>query len=242
MRSYRELAAILAGLWLAACGAPHQASSSEEVIPEIGPRAFAALRCPGVESGSACLLVRAGGKTLVFGAPEGAMSALEAIGEPVPDGVFIATLTPPTLEGVARLRNRSWALGRTVPLSLIGPAGIEVFASSIDEAYARSDAVVYLKARPTGNFDAALLAPTAVPPSGQVRVFDSGDLTVDAMAAVSGELTFLVRYDGRALQVAPCDGAVTPLPGVPLDSELGCDALSNPAEWPHTAQILFILH
>ena len=232
----------LALLGLAACGASHESSPVvSEAAPEIAPSAFAVMRCPGLGAGAPCLAVMAGGKTLVFGAPEGVTGALEWLDRPVPDAVFVATLNPDGLEGLSRLRNRSWVLGRTLPLSLVGPDGIDTFAANLDEAHARSDAVVYLNKRPAGNFDAALLAPTAVPPAGRARVFDTGDLTVDALAATSGQLTYLVRYDGRALQISPCDGPVTPMQGVPLDISLDCDALSNPELWPFQKRLHLIV-
>jgi hypothetical protein len=236
----RALAA-LALAAMAACGASNAPSAEPEETPAIAPSAFAVMRCPGLNAGMPCLVVMAGGKTLVFGAPEGVTGALEQLERPIPDAVFVATLNPDGLEGLARLRNRSWVLGRTLPLSLVGPDGIDTFAAHLDEAHARSDAVVYLNKRPAGNFDAALLAPTAVPPAGQARVFDTGDLTVDALAALSGQLTYLVRYDGRALQISPCNGPVTPMQGVPLDISLDCDALSDPAGWPFPARTHLIV-
>ena len=72
-------------------------------------------------------------------------------------------------------------------------------------------------------------------------MFDTGDLTVDALAAVSGQLTYLVRYDGRALQISPCNGPVTPMQGVPLDILLECGALSDPAAWPFPARLHLIV-
>lgn len=219
-------------LVLAGCsqGAPPLQGAPAPV--EVSPSAFAIQRCPELELGAPCLVVMAGGKTLLFGAPEGAMSALEMLERPVPDAVFVSSLDPSGLEGLSRLRNRSWALGRIEPLVLAGPDGTDILAGRLDEAYARSDAVVYLSARPKGGFDSALFLPLAVPPAGVMRVFDTGDLTVDGLAAPSGPVTWLVRYDGRALQIAPCDGPVTSSEGVPLDAALACDALSDTAAWP----------
>ena len=155
---------------MTACGASDVPAAEPEEVPAVAPSAFAMMRCPGLGAGMPCLVVMAGGKTLVFGAPEGVTGALERLDRPVPDAVFVATLNPDGLEGLARLRNRSWVLGRTLPLSLVGPDGIDTFAAHLDEAHARSDAGVYLNKRPAGNFDAALLAPTAVPPAGRARV------------------------------------------------------------------------
>ncbi|MCI4644309.1 MAG: hypothetical protein MRY64_05950 [Hyphomonadaceae bacterium] len=233
----RQMLIAVATLMGAGCSGPLQSAPAPDAVKAVSPSAFAVLRCPDVMAGAPCLIVMAGGKTLVFGAPEGVMSALEQIDAPVPDGVFLATLHPNAVEGLSRLRNRSWALGRRELLLLAGPEGTDILAGHLDAAYARSDAVLYLEARPTGRFDIAPFAPQALPAGESLRLFDTGDLSVDGLAAPSGEITFLVRYNGRALQLAPCGGPVTQMQGVPLDMRLDCEVVSNPGSWPFETSV-----
>jgi len=239
--------ALIAYVWalmlLCACGAASP-TGSETAAPALNTRVepddFAVRRCPNVKLGVPCLIVQAGGKVLLIGAPEGAMSALEEIGAAIPDGVFIQTLDPASLNGLPALRNDSWTAGRTRKLPVSGPEGIDALAAGLDAAYARSDAIVYLRDRPTGAFESALIDPQAVAPGQSARVFDTGDLRVDAVAAPSSELTLFVRYRGSVLQVPPCDAPASDFPGLVIASVMDCAAQRDPAAWPEPGGITFL--
>ena len=234
---------VLALMLVCACGAASP-TGSEKVAPALNMRVepddFVVRRCPDVKLGVPCLIVQAGGKVLLIGAPEGAMSALEQVGAAVPDGVFIQTLDPASLNGLPALRNDSWIAGRTRKLPVSGPEGINALAAGLDAAYARSDAIVYLRDRPPGAFESALIDPQAVTPGQSAQVFDTGDLRVDAVAAQSSELTLFVRYRGSVLKIAPCDAPASDFPGLVIAAVVDCAAQREPAAWPEPGGITFL--
>ncbi|MEO0785674.1 MAG: hypothetical protein AAFY10_08230 [Pseudomonadota bacterium] len=241
MKRLFGIAALLAAL--VACSDPAPSGDAEpqlESDPVVLPEQFAVRRCTHVDAGRGCLIVQAGGKVLVFGAPEGAADSLDGIDAPVPDAVFVATLSPDELEGLARIRNQSWLAGRTTLLPVIGPEGIAVFTAGIDDAFARSDAKVYLEHRPPGTFDTALMAARKIPPASRGGAFDTGDLRVDALASPGSGITFVVRYDGAALQISTCgEDAVAPQ-GIVVTLSLSCEAQRDPAAWPGAGNVVFV--
>lgn len=229
---------------LAGCGAdaPVAVATDSHLAAsvEIQPNQFAVRRCERVEPGSRCLIVQAGGKALLFGAPEGAMASLEAIGLSTPDTVFVSSLDPRLLEGLARVRSESWRAGRSTPLRLVGPDGMNAFASGLDQAFARSDAVLYVLERPSGAFDSALITPIEIAPGEGVIAFDTGDLRVDALASSSSSVTYVVRYAGIALQISPCLDSPLAIEGLIVNQEIGCAAQSELAHWPSTHRVILL--
>lgn len=241
----RVVLAILLVMGVAAgCGGQGEVqagpSSQGAAAMQVGPQDFAVSRCGAVEEGARCLIVQAGGKKLLFGAPEGAMESLLDISAFEPDAVFVTSLDPAALEGVARLRNESWRRGRTSPLILVGPDGLATFAQGLDQAFARPDAFVYVEQRPRGDFDAVLLAPLEVPAGSQAKVFDTGDLRVDGLASPASAVTYIVRYGGRALQVSPCSGAARSLDGVLVTRQISCEAQGNSFAWPAASEVIWL--
>ncbi|MEM1150670.1 MAG: hypothetical protein AAGI03_08945 [Pseudomonadota bacterium] len=235
---------LLAVLLSFGCGGPGEGSDLAQAdtaeVRQVGPEDFAVRRCSAVTDGVGCLIVQAGGKTLLFGAPEGAMESLQAARVDQPDGLFASSLDPTNLEGVARLRNQSWRLGRTVPLLLAGPDGVASFAAGLDQAFARPDAFVYIEERPRGDFDAVLIAPLEVPAGAEVKVFDTGDLRVDGVATPSSAVTYVVRYGGRSLEIEPCLGTARRLEGVPVSLALSCEAQSGRSGWPGASGVIWL--
>ncbi|MEM7766930.1 MAG: hypothetical protein AAF253_05515 [Pseudomonadota bacterium] len=168
------------------------------------PADFVALPCVGTPAGTACAIVRAGGKTLLFGAPEGVHQALVIAGGEGPDGVFLFTLEGAGLEGLVRLRNQTWIDGRDHKLPVAGPDGTSLFLAYLDKGLERSDAVAYLRHRPAGRFDAALFAPIDVAQTPSLRVFDSGDLAVEAHPGADGMVHYFALYGGHTLLLSGC--------------------------------------
>lgn len=229
--------ALAAVVSMVACGAPvaeqpGAASGPAEERP-VSPSDFAVQSCGPEGARAPCALVRAGGKTLVFGAPEGITGVIARHGAGLVDGVFLTSLRSGEMEGLIRLRSETWAGGRRTRLALTGPAGTAEMAARLDSALEYADAVAYLERRPAGDYDAALIQPREVSSPAPVRVFDTGDLIVSAQAARGGEVLYTIGYGARLLQIAPCALAGEPAPET-IDLRLSCtgpgEGLAFPGE------------
>ena len=196
----------------------------------VRPVDFALRGCPGAIEGPPCAIVRAGGKILVFGAPEGIAGSLEELGIASPDGVFLFSLHGSGVEGLMRLRNTTWQAGRDSRLGLVGPDGTEDLAKALESALSRSDAIIWTKTPPPGGFDIAPLVARDVPPGQGARVFDTGDLTVSAVPAGASQIAFNVGYDGRVLHLSPCDPSRSR--AAAADRHVGCYGESADLAWP----------
>ncbi len=156
---------------------------------------------------ASCLLVMAGGKRLVFGAPVG--QDWRGIGHV--DGVFLFDGHPISMGGLAGIRNRSWWAGRKTGLLVIGGELLLDEIKTLDEAQSRGDALAALEAETPVDFLDANLRPKPVPAMAEhFRVFDTGDLRVFANSKITGQgnqvLTFEVVYAGQSTFVQPCGG------------------------------------
>lgn len=239
------LPAVFALCALSACGDPTSVPAEEAVLTatedRVAPTEFAVRRCSGEVSGAPCILVQAGGKTLLFGAPEGAFQSLADARLNRLDAVFLSSLDAGELEGLGRVRNATWRGGRLSPLPVFGPEGTSALASGLDAAFARSDALAYLQERPLGDFDAAVLAPDEVLPGQARRVFDTGDLQVDGAAEASAPVTYTVYYAGAVLRVEACGGPPA-LPSEPIAAlTLTCTQRSDPAAWPGPKAVIRLI-
>ena len=79
--------------------------------PSIAPADFAIVPC-SEDAETPCLLVLAGGKRLLFGAPAGVSGSLPATDLAHLDGVFLFSLLPQDVEGLDEVRNAGWRAGR----------------------------------------------------------------------------------------------------------------------------------
>jgi len=195
---------------LAACGgAPEPAAPTPEAArPDIQPTQFALLPCPmrGDEQ-LQCLLLAAGGKRYLLGAPEGALEVMGAENIAYLDGVLLFSLAPEQIEGLDRVRNETWKAGRMEPLYVAGPEGLTEFAEALDAAYQFPDAIAFERSRPEGGFDASLLSPKELGRAADgTAVVDTGDLIVRAFEAPGGQYVFHMSYGGRMATAALCGG------------------------------------
>ena len=212
----RVLLALCMGLVLSACDgagpqAPGRTAEKEAAVdinPPVRPADFAVKPC-GRNETAPCLLVLAGGKRLLFGAPAG-------VGNEIPrddlarlDGLFLFSLRPEEVEGLDEVRNLSWQAGRLQTLDVTGPTGTSGLIDGLNRAYEVSDALIFVEdGAPAGGFDAALLD-AGLEVTRQVQVFDTGDLNVEAVAGHNDRVSYRIVYrdindDWHALFLQPC--------------------------------------
>jgi len=221
---------------LASCGAPQEDVMLEDPTQiEVMPQDFAVGPCLAAMGDVPCLIVQAGGKAVLIGAPEGAMSSLFERRVDTPDIVFLPDLLPGSLDGLLRLRNATWANGRQAPLPVIGPAGTAEIIAYLNAALVIPDAELFAVEPPLGGFEAALIAGAEAPP---MSVFDTGDLRVDAKPTPSGIMEFDVRYGGLHLRLGTCDASSADQPEADLVLLMRCDGGTRSYVWPFEETVL----
>ena len=243
MRWARHFAAICVCGLFAACSDPQadgdDTNGAGVHLETIRPGDFALRGCGGIDDGPPCAIVHAGGKVLVFGAPEGVASALGTVGAPVPDAVFLFSHRGEDIEGLMRLRNRTWHAGRKTPLGLVGPEGTVELARALESVLSRSDAIRWTEAPPAGGFDIAPLLARELPPGRSAKVFDSGDLQVSAASAGASDLSYAIAYGGRTLRLSPCRAGVRAPDGA-ADRHVGCPEAGGDLSWPLPAAAIVL--
>ena len=217
-------------LLLTACG--NGTPSANKADYSVRPDQFALLPCDP-QSAIACTLVIAGGKRILFGAPAGVASALRTDDLRQLDAVAVFSLKALDLQGLDEVRNASWHAGRSAPLPVIGPTGIEEVVTALNKAFEQADALYVVEhGIPVGGYDAAILiARTA---TGTARVFDTGDLTV-----VGSNHGYRVDYrtDSESLAAwlkvcgAPDDLALIE-PSVTRTMTVACEGEIADHQWP----------
>ena len=207
----------------------------------IAPTDFAFLPCPRLGNRGACVVIAAGGKRVLVGAPAGvggagglAEAAFGASG--VPDAILLFSLDAAQIEGIDELRSRIWETGRS-QLPLVGGTGVQEVSAGLNQTYIIPDAVAYVRGRRQRGFEKM---PLAVRMAGHGDLaFDTGDLTISALAAGAGQLAYLVEYGGQSVILAACGPRAVDVSRWPdPDHYLGCadlgadHALRPKANWP----------
>ena len=216
-----------AALALSACSERGGDAGVQRV--DVRPDQFALLPCRDTGP-HACALAIAGGKRLLIGAPAGAAKSMRAEDLRLLDAVMVFSLAANDLEGLDEVRNASWHAGRSEPLRVIGPTGLEDVVTALNKAYEQADALFVVRnGIPPGGYDAAII--TAVTArSGQI-VFDTGDLTVTRIA--SG---YEVDYAGTgAVRLQACRGndrTSSADEAAPVALRIGCEVGENGLVWP----------
>ncbi len=84
-----------------------------------------------------CTALFVGGKFLLFDAGDRAQPTMEAIGLPVADlhAIFITHFHSDHIADLGEAISRSWIVGRTTPITVYGPEGIEPIVDSFVEIY-----------------------------------------------------------------------------------------------------------
>lgn len=223
---------------LSACGVAEQDLSTEDVM--VRPDEFALRPCAPIHQGP-CALVIAGGKRILFGAPAGVSQSQTSADLSQLDAMIVFSLTARDLEGVDEVRNISWHAGRTEPLLVIGPPGIEDVVTALNKAFEQSDALYVVEhGIPPGGYDAAILTGRAA--QTEALVFDTGDLRVTR--AKSG-YRIAYRADGQdsAVVLQDCgaeDEVRVPDPTVDRHINVACAGDAGDYTWP-LQQTVFIV-
>jgi len=243
--------ALAIALMLAACDAPTpgnnenaatRLSAEVETDPPVQPADFAMRPCSQNEA-TPCVLVLAGGKRLLFGAPAGVGNVIGREELARLDGLFLFSLRPEEVEGLDEVRNLSWQAGRPENLGVIGPEGTSGLIDGLNRAYEVSDALIFVEdGAPAGGFDAAMLQ-TDAEVTRQIAVFDTGDLKVEAMAGPNDRVSYRVVYRDldevwHSLRLQPCGAPDIPALDVETTPEnsaqIACTDGSFGTDWPFT--------
>ena len=234
-------AAILIALVLPACSEdvtqPARLADVRPASIDVAPGDFAVLPCSG-GTGAPCALVVAGGKSLLFGAPAGISSEIEADRLAGLDSAFLFSMLPPDVEGLDEVRNRGWRAGRPEALIVAGPEGTASLLEALNLAFEQPDALSFVEeGAPRGGFDAALLQPGVEVLTGALA-FDSGDLKVSGRANSDSYISYRVEYrdlggDWHELILQPCKAPDAPratVEDVPVSTNaFACD---DAGRWP----------
>ncbi len=158
---------------------------------------------------SGCAIVLAGGKALLFGAPEGAGAALVAAGVRLDafDAVLLPSLSVEAISGLMDVRQRTWLAGRRTPLVVVGPRGTTRTTAAINRAAETADAAAVAEGQMAGRFDAAELDGRNLT-SDLSLVLDTGDLQVYArlgrLAGPYESVSYRIDYGGRSAVLGDC--------------------------------------
>lgn len=185
----------------AACSAEQNAG---DMAGQVEPADFALVPCSVPKSEVPCAVVMAGGKRILLGAPSGVGSGLDDATLGNLDAVMLFSLRAQHIEGLDEVRNRSWRLGRDVPLKVIGPDGTKDVTEAINRAFEVSDAELFLEDRGAGGFKAPLLVSVATAPATRAEVFNTGDLSVTRIVNTRGQAGYWVDYGGKRALLEPC--------------------------------------
>lgn len=202
-RSFLIFAAIMS---VVACEAPDTPIIAP---PELQIRStdFALVPCSDRPLPGKCVIVMAGGKRVLFGAPAGVtLDRTEADLRNI-DAVMLLSLRGEDVEGLDELRNATWRAGHESSLPVSGPSGTGEFVGILNRAYEVSDALIFVEARPAGGFDAALLAVLPGEGEAEATVFDTGDLRIRKFETGTERATYIVDYNGHHLVISSCGGA-----------------------------------
>ncbi len=223
---------------LAACSDPNGEANVQSV--SVSPQEFALLPC-APRHHDACTLVVAGGKRILFGVPAGVTQTQNIEDLRQLDAVVVFSLAAQDLEGLDEVRNVSWRAGRSTPLMVIGPPGIEDVVTALNKALEQSDALYVVEnGIPPGGYDAAVL--TSRPARREMQVFNTGDLQI-TRTGFGYRITYRVNGSVTELALQSCgavDELVLATPNVDQQVIVGCTGDAGDHAWP-IADPIFIV-
>lgn len=195
--------------------------------PQITSTDFVLLPCVDLPPDRACALLMAGGKRILIGAPDGVSNGLGQKDLQNLDAVLLLSLRGQDIEGLGAIRNATWQAGRVQQLLVAGPLGVQDINDGLNTVYEAADAFAYVEGRTSGGYDVAPLKPV----TARGRVFDTGDLKIDAREDSAGYVGYDVNYNGVHVVILPCGhSANSRVDALAGDYILACDA--GEAQWP----------
>ncbi|MDP3231268.1 MAG: MBL fold metallo-hydrolase [Myxococcales bacterium] len=158
-----------------------------------------------------CAAVFVGGQMLVFDVGDGAQPSMERLNLPVQDvsAVFITHFHSDHIADLGELISRSWILGRTTELPVIGPEGIDRVVSGFNQVYVADEAhriAHHGEAIMRPGVLAAIARRFSDPgPDGAV-VFDQGGVVVKAFRVdhtpIQPAVGYRIEHRGRVVSIS----------------------------------------
>lgn len=163
----------------------------------------------GTGRAQACTLVAAGGLLFLFDAGEGATRNLESFGVPLNEvsRVFVTHWHSDHFNGVGTLVNHGWIWGRSTPMTIYGPPGVQAFVAGLNAQYAQDVDFRHRDFVPAP-MNAVALAREVVLPAGQnsVRVFERDGVTIDVQRVVHEPVEpaygYVIRFRGKKVFIS----------------------------------------
>ena len=158
-----------------------------------------------------CNAVFVGGKFFVFDIGPGAARAIESLRLPVDqlERIFITHWHADHYIDLPELINRSWLLGRTIPLHLHGPDPLDTIVQGMSQFLGIEN---QFRVDHHGDelFDINLSLPVShnitLDGMGYQKVYDQGGVTVQAFAVdhepISPALGYRIKYKGKSLVIS----------------------------------------
>lgn len=236
MRMGSLTASIFLGALLTGCGSDPAPAPTPSL--SIAPQDFVVLPCGDQDAERPCALAVAGGKRVIFGAPAGAAKGLSPADLRLLDAVLVFSLRARDIEGLDELRNESWRAGRSTPLLVIGPTGIEDVVQALNKTFEQADALrIVEEGIPPGGYDAAVMTGRAG--TRDQIVFDTGDVQVRATQQ-GYDLTYNLS---AVLELSSCavgtDGESVP-DAAQTRVRLGCDPTIADTVWPLESPLVIV--
>ena len=198
-----RIASLMLMIALGACGAKAPQPSDPASV-DIASTDFALLPCHGVAADTPCVLVMAGGKRVLMGAPTGVTMMMKPTDLRQLDAVLLFSLRADDLQGLDDLRNETWRAGRDQALRVSGPPGTRDILNAINKIYETSDALIFVERGGAGGFDAPVLRPSPGENDTKALVFDTGDLAITHLVNTDGRVGYWVDYNDQRVVISPC--------------------------------------
>lgn len=203
--------------------------------PTIAPDDFVFAPCDLQQVSGDCVILAAGGKRVLIGAPAGIGEGKIAGDNIRPDSVILTSLKAQSIEGLDEVRNRSWLSGRRSPLVVAGVTGTKRVVAALNDAYITSDALAYVNGTRRGGFDIEAMIAVEVEPGEEA--FDTGDLTITALEAGIDQLALWIDYRGETVLLSDCAVDAEIIAAWPVANHyIGCSnghyIVESRVQWP----------
>ena len=232
--------ALAAWAWLGRANPAVPRLTGEQIIAvanqqPIAPADFVFAPCEGVQASAECVVIAAGGKRVLIGAPAGIGRGVAQGDRVAPDAVLLFSIYADQIEGLDEVRNRAGEAASAGPLRVGGPEGVESVIQGLRQAYIIPDALAYVSGTEAASFDAPRLQANRLRRSD--TAFDTGDLQIIALSGGVDHLAYLITYSDIDVILAGCGARPEDQAGWPqADAYIGCEEKAVPdnrlGTWP----------